>query len=62
MLLSLAIWLQNLEFFAYLRSSGYAFPAILAMHLSAISLFGSMIVATDCACWDGLSAAVSSPP
>jgi hypothetical protein len=47
MLLSLAIWVQNLEFFAYLRSSGYAFPAILAMHLSAISLFGAMIVATD---------------
>lgn len=47
MLLSLAIWVQNLEFFAYLRSSGYAFPAILALHLSAISLFGAMIVATD---------------
>jgi len=47
MLLSLAIWVQNLEFFAYLRSSGYAFPAILALHLCAISLFGAMIVATD---------------
>ena len=47
MLLSLAIWVQNLEFFAYLRSSSYAFPVILALHLGAISLFGAMIVATD---------------
>jgi len=47
MLLSLAIWIQNLPFFVYLRSSGETFPAILALHLSAISLFGAMIVATD---------------
>src|ERR1700691_1525072 len=47
MLLSLAIWVQNLEFFSYLRSSGETFPTILALHLSAISLFGAMIVATD---------------
>ena len=47
MLLSLAIWVQNLEFFTYLRSSAYTFPAILALHLCAISLFGAMFVATD---------------
>lgn len=47
MLVSLAIWVQNLEFFTYLRSSGETFPAILALHLCAISLFGAMIVATD---------------
>ena len=47
MLLALAIWVQNLEFFAYLRSSSYTFPTILALHLCAISLFGAMIVATD---------------
>jgi len=47
MLLSLAIWVQNLPFFVYLRSSGETFPAILALHLCAISLFGAMIVATD---------------
>src|ERR1019366_3174901 len=47
MLVSFAIWIQNLEFFSYLRSSGYAFPSILALHLCAISLFGAMIVATD---------------
>jgi len=47
MLLSSLIWVQNLEFFAYLRSSAYTFPTILALHLCAISLFGAMIVATD---------------
>ena len=47
MLLSLAIWVQNLAFFSYLRSSGETFPTILALHLCAISLFGAMIVATD---------------
>jgi len=47
MLLSLAIWVQNLAFFIYLRSSSYTFPTILALHLCAISLFGAMIVATD---------------
>ncbi len=47
MLIPLAIWIQNLEFFAYLRSSSYTFPTILALHLCAISLFGAMIVATD---------------
>ncbi len=47
MLISLAIWVQNLEFFAYLRSSSYTFPTILALHLCAISLFAAMIVATD---------------
>lgn len=47
MLVSLAIWVQNLEFFAYLRSSAYTFPAILALHLCAISTFAAMIVATD---------------
>jgi hypothetical protein len=47
MLVSLAIWVQNLAFFSYLRSSGETFPTILALHLCAISLFGAMIVATD---------------
>lgn len=47
MLVSLLIWIQNLEFFSFLRSDGYAFPTILALHLCSISLFGAMIVATD---------------
>jgi hypothetical protein len=47
MLISFLIWLQNLEPFADLRSSAYVYPVVLALHLSAISLFGAMIVATD---------------
>jgi hypothetical protein len=47
MLTSFLIWLQNLEPFSDLRSSAYAYPVVLALHLSAVSLFGAMIVATD---------------
>src|ERR1700691_5293407 len=47
MLVSFLIWLENLETFSDLRSSAYIYPIVLALHLSAISLFGAMIVATD---------------
>jgi hypothetical protein len=47
MLISVLIWLQNLEPFSDLRSSAYVFPIVLALHLTAISLFGATIVATD---------------
>jgi|SRR5271165_6723846 len=47
MLLSFLIWLENLAPFSSLRSSAYVYPIVLALHLSAISLFGAMIVATD---------------
>jgi hypothetical protein len=47
MLLTLLQWIQNTSLFAYLRSSAYLYPVILALHLSAISLFGGMIVFTD---------------
>jgi hypothetical protein len=47
MLLMLLEWTQNIGFFVYLRSSGYLYPVILALHLSAISLFGGMIILTD---------------
>src|SRR6202167_2163151 len=47
MLVSFLIWLENLEPFSELRSSAYVYPVVLALHLSAISLFGAMIVATD---------------
>jgi len=47
MLLTLLQWIQNSGVFAYLRSSAYLYPVILAFHLSAISLFGGMIVMTD---------------
>jgi len=41
------IWLENLPPFTSLRSSAYAYPIVLALHVSAISLFGAMIVVTD---------------
>jgi hypothetical protein len=47
MLLTLLQWIQNIGVFVYLRSSAYLYPVILALHLSAISLFGGMIVVTD---------------
>jgi hypothetical protein len=47
MLLTLLQWIQNTGFFVYLRSSAYLYPVILALHLSAISLFGGMIILTD---------------
>jgi hypothetical protein len=47
MLISFLIWLQNLQPFSNLRSSAYAYPVVLALHLSAIALFGATIVATD---------------
>ncbi len=47
MVISLLIWLENLTPFSNLRSSAYIYPVILALHLSAISLFGATIVATD---------------
>lgn len=47
MLISFLIWLENLEPFSDLRSSAYVYPIVLGLHLSAISLFGAMIVATD---------------
>ena len=47
MLLSLLIQLENLTWFSDLRSSAYVYPVVLALHLTAISWFGAMIVATD---------------
>jgi hypothetical protein len=47
MLLTLLQWIQNSGVFVYLRSSAYLYPVILALHLSAISLFGGMVVMTD---------------
>lgn len=47
MVVSFLIWLENLAPFSSLRSSAYVYPVVLALHLTAISLFGAMIVATD---------------
>lgn len=47
MLLTVLQWIQNTGVFVYLRSSAYLYPIILALHLSAISLFGGMIALSD---------------
>ncbi|MGA2882403.1 MAG: DUF6644 family protein [Bryobacteraceae bacterium] len=47
MVVSFLIWLENLAPFSGLRSSAYVYPVVLALHLSAISLFAATIVATD---------------
>jgi uncharacterized membrane protein len=46
-MLSLLIRLENLAWFSDLRSSAYVYPVVLALHVTAISWFGAMIVATD---------------
>jgi uncharacterized membrane protein YfcA len=47
MLLVLARWAENTEFFTYIRASSYAYPVILSLHMVAIALFGGMILLTD---------------
>jgi hypothetical protein len=47
MLLTLLQLIQNTGIFVYLRSSAYLYPLILALHVSAISIFGGMIAFTD---------------
>jgi hypothetical protein len=41
------IWLENTDFFTFMRGSAYAYPVILALHLVFISAFGAMILVTD---------------
>jgi hypothetical protein len=47
MMLSFAQWLQSTAFFTALRESWYVYPAILSMHMVALSLFGGLILVTD---------------
>ncbi len=47
MLLWLARWTENTEFFSYIRASAYTYPVILSLHMVAIALFGAMILLTD---------------
>lgn len=46
-MISFAIWMQNLPLFAAVRDSPYAYPIILTLHLTFISLFAAMVLATD---------------
>lgn len=46
-MMTFAVWLENIPFFAYIRGSGYEYPIILALHLVGIAFFGGMILLTD---------------
>jgi len=46
-LLSFAQWVQSTDLFTAIRMSWYVYPAIMTLHLTAISLFGGMILMTN---------------
>lgn len=46
-LLEIAQWIQATDWAAYIRMSGYIYPAILSTHLAGIALFGGSILVTD---------------
>jgi len=46
-LLTCAQWLQSTGWATAIRGSWYVYPVILSLHMTAISLFGAMIVVTD---------------
>jgi hypothetical protein len=37
-----AIWIENTEFFAYIRGSGYEFPVLLSLHLVGLAFFAGL--------------------
>ena len=39
--------IQSIGFLTYIRVSGYTYPMILATHLTAICVFGGLILMTD---------------
>jgi hypothetical protein len=50
MLVSLAIWLENTQFFEFLRRADpqwYVYPIVLALHLTFITCSAAMILVTD---------------
>ena len=47
MILRFAQWIQLTQFFTYIRGSAYTYPVILSLHMTAIALFGGMILMTD---------------
>jgi hypothetical protein len=47
MLVSLFKWLQETNFFSYIRNSAYAYPVILSLHMVALAFFGGMIAVTE---------------
>jgi hypothetical protein len=47
MWLSLAIWLQKIKLFQWIRDADRGYQITLSLHLTCISLFAAMIVMTD---------------
>jgi hypothetical protein len=47
MLVSLLQWMQDTNFFSFIRNSAYAYPVLLSLHMVALAFFGGMIVVTD---------------
>jgi hypothetical protein len=45
--LEIADQIQSIGFLTYIRESGYTYPMIMATHLSAIAIFGGLILMTD---------------
>ena len=46
-MMTFAQWIENTEFFAYIRGSGYEYPILLALHLVGLAFFAGMILVTD---------------
>jgi hypothetical protein len=46
-MMQFAVWIENLEFFAYIRGSGYEFPILLSLHLVGLAFFAGLILLTD---------------
>lgn len=46
-LLTFAQWVQSTGWATALRGSWYVYPTVLSLHMTAIALFGAMIVITD---------------
>jgi hypothetical protein len=47
MLVPFFTWLQETGYFSYIRSSAYAYPVLLWMHMVALVFLGGMIIVTD---------------
>src|SRR5271165_3436782 len=40
-------WLQETDFFSYIRGSAHAYPVLLSVHIVALVFLGGMVVVTD---------------
>jgi hypothetical protein len=40
-------WIQETDFFSFIRTSTYAYPVILSLHMVALAFFGGLVLVTD---------------